>query len=258
MHAIVISVGTELTTGQCVDTNAVWLSVELSQLGLDVVEHVTVGDDTTRLARAIRRAMDEVGTVVVTGGLGPTMDDITREALASALGERLEEHPEALAQIEAFFARWPRAMPASNRVQALIPRGCDVIPNERGTAPGIYCCRPRQRLFALPGVPAEMKAMFQTAIVPILSQVAGGRATAMERLLLCGISEATIGELLGEMMDRTRNPLVGTTASDGIISVRVVARVFEYGGHAIDQRVGGSMLQTLGLLMDLLPGVAKM
>jgi len=137
MDAVLISVGTELVTGHVVDTNAAWLSEELTRIGAFVIKHVTVADEVDRIQLAVRGALDEAELVMVTGGLGPTPDDLTREAIAKALAQPLEENAEARAQIEAFFQRWQRPMPDSNRVQAGIPRGCTVIPNPRGTAPGI-------------------------------------------------------------------------------------------------------------------------
>ena len=224
MDAVIISCGTELTTGQCVDTNSAWLSAQLTPLGVRVVEHVTVGDDVTHLASAIRRALDGASLVIITGGLGPTLDDVTREAIAAALGQPLEESAAASAQIRAFSQRWQRPMPESNRRQAMIPRGCEMISNPRGTAPGIRCVRDDRRLYAFPGIPAEMQAMFNAAVLPQIHAVTGGARTESARLLCFGISEAKLGELLADLMQRGRNPSVGTTASHAILSVRVLAR----------------------------------
>ncbi len=223
VDAVIISCGTELVTGQCVDTNSAWLSGQLTPLGVHVVEHVTVGDDVTHLASAIRRALDGASLVILTGGLGPTLDDVAREAIAAALGKPLEENSEALAQIRAFFDRWQRPMPESNRRQAMIPRGCEMIANPRGTAPGIRYSRDDRHLYAFPGIPAEMQAMFNAAVLPRLHAVTGGATTESARLLCFGISEAKLGELLADLMQRGRNPSVGTTASHAILSVRVLS-----------------------------------
>ncbi len=224
VNAVIISIGTELVTGQCVDTNSAWLSGEISRFATQIVEHVTVGDDADRLERTIRRAVGDADIVIMTGGLGPTADDITRGALAAAIGKPLEENAEALDQIRTLFERWQRPMSDANRVQAMVPRGCEVIPNGRGTAPGIRYRGEQTQVFALPGVPSEMKAMFAAAIEPVISAATGGSATVTARLLCYGIHEAKVGELLADLMDRTRNPLVGTTASEAVISVRVMAR----------------------------------
>ncbi|MGH7178587.1 MAG: competence/damage-inducible protein A, partial [Tepidisphaeraceae bacterium] len=223
MDAIIISCGTELVTGQCVDTNSAWIATQLIPLGIHVAEHVTVGDDVAHLSSVIRRAFDAANLVIITGGLGPTSDDITREAIADALGVPLAENAEALTQIRAFFERWQRSMPDSNRRQAMIPRGCEMIPNPRGTAPGIRFVNGDRSLYAFPGIPAEMQVMLNAAVLPQLNAASGGARTQSARLLCFGISEAKLGEVLFDLMRRGRNPSVGTTASHAILSVRVLA-----------------------------------
>lgn len=224
MRASILSIGTELTTGQTIDTNAGWLAAELTGLGFRITEHATVGDELEPIAAAIRRMLDGCDIVILTGGLGPTPDDLTREALAEAIGRPLEENAEAADQIHAFFARLDRTVHRSNLRQAMMPRGCAVIRNESGTAPGILFRSESAVLFALPGVPDEMKAMFRKAIVPELQAGSSSVVAVRHRLNCFGMSEAKIGELLGEFMARGRNPLVGTTASHGTISIRIVAR----------------------------------
>jgi nicotinamide-nucleotide amidase len=223
VDAVIISCGTELTTGQCVDTNSAWLSAQLTPVGVHVVEHVTVGDEAAQLVSVIRRAFDAANLVIISGGLGPTLDDITREAIAAALGIPLAENAEALTQIRAFFERWQRSMPDSNRRQAMIPRGCEMIPNPRGTAPGIRYVNGDRMLYAFPGVPAEMQAMFNAAVLPQLNALTAGARAESARLLCFGISEAKLGEILSDLMQRGRNPTVGTTASHAILSIRVLA-----------------------------------
>ncbi len=250
MNAIIISCGTEIVTGQCMDTNSAWLSQRLTDRGVDVIAHVSVGDDLTRMAHAIRRAREESDLVIITGGLGPTPDDLTREALAAALNRPLQENAEALAQIEDFFRRWQREMPESNKLQALIPEGCEVIANPRGTAPGIAYLESNhvsdgeisgsktaspltkskirrggggfRGVIALPGVPGEMKAMFESYVEPRLASAAIA-CTLSARLHCFGISEARLGETIADMMTRDRNPLVGTTASKAVLTVRILA-----------------------------------
>ena len=224
MDACVISIGTELTTGQVVDTNAGWLAAELTRLGLQVVGHRTVADEPERIRVAITETMSACEIVVCTGGIGPTPDDLTRQALADATACPLEENAEALRQIEALFAGLQRPMGDLNRVQALIPRGASVIPNPGGTAPGIHIRHSGCELFSLPGVPSEMRVMFSQYVVPLIGDLAGGARSAIRRIHCFGIGEAQVGELLGELMVRGRNPAVGTSASEGVITIRVVAR----------------------------------
>lgn len=223
MQAAILSVGTELVSGQCVDTNSAWISARLTERGIAVVEHLTVGDDVSRLEAAIRRTLAGSEIVIITGGLGPTADDITREGLARAIDSPLEENIEAMAQIRAFFERWQRPMPESNKLQALVPRGCTVLPNSRGTAPGILYHRENRLLAALPGVPSEMKAMFDETVAPLLPRKTGGACTRSLRLQCFGISEAKLGETIHDLMRRDRNPLVGTTASQAVLAIRILA-----------------------------------
>ncbi|MCO6438325.1 MAG: competence/damage-inducible protein A [Phycisphaerae bacterium] len=225
MDAVILSIGTELVSGQTLDTNAAWLAEQLSAVGCRVVRHVTVGDELEDITRAFREAMECAGTVMATGGLGPTADDLTRQALANALGRELVESAEALAQIEALFARWQRTMSDANRLQALMPEGCEIIPNPRGTAPGIHFQGAARSLdiFVLPGVPSEMKAMFAESVLPAVRARSGGAVTLVARLNSFGMSEANVGEALADLMARDRNPLVGTTASAGVIGVRILA-----------------------------------
>lgn len=223
MRAAIVSIGNELITGQTVDTNAAWLAAELVRRGTTVVRHTTVGDGVEEIEQAIRQVIADVDLVICTGGLGPTADDRTRQALARAIGRPLETDAAALAEIRAFFERWERPMTASNEVQALIPAGCAYISNTRGTAPGIDYQGASARVFALPGVPVEMKAMYRLFVEPHVSGEAGQAASVSTRLLCFGISEAKLGGALSDMMEEGRNPSVGTTASEAIISVRVVA-----------------------------------
>ncbi len=224
MDAAIISIGAELTTGQQVDTNAAWLASRLTKIGVRSRFHITVGDDLTDIRDAIARAITDAEIVILTGGLGPTPDDLTRQGLADAIGCPLQEDAKALKEIRALFDRWERTMSESNATQALIPRGCEMISNPSGTAPGISCEISGKRLFALPGVPSEMRGMFEAFVAPALSSGQGG-ARVLRGVLHCfGISEAKIGDLLADMMVPGRNPSVGITASRGVITVCVAAR----------------------------------
>ncbi len=224
MNAVILSIGTELTTGQNLDTNSAWLSAELTRMGVTVIRHVTVDDDLGRITQAVRLALDEAEAGIATGGLGPTADDLTRQALADAIGRPLEENPEAFAQIRDFFERWRRPMHEANFLQAQLPRECTVIHNQWGTAPGIHFRDERSEFFALPGVPNEMKNMFRVSVAPIIA-ARSGEARMLSATLRCfGMTEAQIGSSLINLMRRDRNPLVGTLASRGIITVSILAQ----------------------------------
>ncbi len=181
MHAETIAIGTELTTGAKLDTNSQWLSIELSALGVPVRYHTTVADDLDANIAVFRAAVDRADLVIVTGGLGPTLDDLTREVMARMAGVELRLDEACLEGIRAMFGRRGREMPERNRIQAMFPEGAEIVPNLRGTAPGIAMSIPRAGrnaawIVALPGVPSEMKPMFTEWVRPrLLALGAGGR-----------------------------------------------------------------------------------
>jgi nicotinamide-nucleotide amidase len=254
MQAIIISIGDELVLGQAVDTNSAWLSAELARLGVAVVEHVTVGDDLERIAASLRRAAAAADVLLVTGGLGPTADDLTRQALAQVLGTPLELHPPSLERIQAFFDRLGREMVSCNRVQAMLPRGAEALENPQGTAPGIKARIGRAVAFFTPGVPSEMKAMFAETIASALRELArqrGGSAAVVSRTLRClGTGESNLAEMLGELMARGRNPVVNTTVALGIISLRLNASAAdEAAGRALIEPVEAQIRRRLGNLI---------
>ncbi len=227
--AEVISIGDEMTSGSRVDTNAAWLSQRLSDLGIHVAFHSTVGDTLSHNIGVFRSAVDRADVIVATGGLGPTQDDLTREALAAVAGQPLEFRQSAMDHIASLFARHDFEMPESNRVQAMFPAGSDEIFNSHGTAPGIDIQVPREgrspsRIFALPGVPAEMTRMFDETVAPrIVDQFRGGNVIRQHVMKLFGIGESEMERRLGDMISRDRAPRVGITVSAATISLRISA-----------------------------------
>jgi len=224
-RAEIISIGDELTTGQRLDTNSRWLSEQLGNLGVKTAFHTTVGDSMADNIDAFRTAAGRAELVVATGGLGPTADDLTREAMAVAFSQPLEVHPEALAHIESLFAMRKRPMPERNRVQAMFPRGARIIDNPHGTAPGIDLSAPTSRIFSLPGVPAEMMQMFSATVEPRLihEMGVGKRRWFFHALKVFGIGESDVEKLLPDLIHRDRDPLVGITVSKATITLRVAA-----------------------------------
>jgi nicotinamide-nucleotide amidase len=227
--ATVISFGDELTSGQRVDTNSAWISAHLSAIGLPVVMHLTTGDDLEACAEALRFAGGLSELVVMTGGLGPTADDVTRAALALATGHELQLDKTALAHIENIFCSRGREMPIRNRSQAMFPRASQVIPNPHGTAPGIDLTTSAlgrgTRFIALPGVPAEAQEMWTQTVEPRL--LAGDRAPQLIRsyTLKCfGEGESAIEQRLGTLMRRDREPRLGITVHQATITLRVTAK----------------------------------
>jgi len=226
MRAEVIAIGDELTSGQRLDTNSQWLSAELGVLGVPVVFHTTAADTLEAGVEAFRAAADRADLVVATGGLGPTADDLTRDVLAAVAGSPLELSPEALTAVESRFARRGMPMPESNRRQAVFPRGSRIIPNPEGTAPGIDLdvAGGRTRIFALPGVPAEMRTMWRDTVLPAILGMLPERATIVQRRIKCfGAGESAIEAMLPDLVRRGRDPLVGITAHEATITLRIVA-----------------------------------
>ncbi len=228
MNAILLSIGDELALGQTVDTNSAWLAARLARLGVKAGEHHTLADDAPAIAEAVTRAAHRVGPtglILITGGLGPTDDDLTREALAAAMGEPLIQDPASVEALDRFFAARGREMPRRNRVQAMHPRGSSMLDNPRGTAPGIRFILNGAVGFVMPGVPREMQGMFDDHIVPWLDQraaQAGGRDVILTTTVhTFGQGESDVAELLGPLMQRDRNPTVGTTVANGVCSVRI-------------------------------------
>lgn len=234
MNAVILSIGDELALGQTVDTNTAWLARQLAGLGIAMTLHMTIADDRQAIADAIRHALGHGELVLVTGGLGPTEDDLTRHALADVMGAPLEMNEHCLRQLEAFFQRLGRQMPPSNRIQAMIPRGAEPIDNLAGTAPGMHAVVPRPQeakgaarqadIYVMPGVPKEMMIMFERDVLPRLRAAGNGGVILSRTLHTFGMGESSVGEMLGELMRRGRNPSVGTTVSGGVVSVRINAR----------------------------------
>jgi nicotinamide-nucleotide amidase len=234
MKSIILSIGDELVLGQTVDTNSAWLSQQLAAVGCSVAAHVTVADDQRAIEQAIEEAVGRCDVLLISGGLGPTEDDLTRQALAAVLNEPLELNEKWLAQLQKFFQRVGRPMPEGNRIQAMIPRGATMIFNHAGTAAGIdaaYASGDQKticRVFVMPGVPKEMKVMFARDVLPHVKQMGGGAVILSRTLHTFGLGESAVAEKIGPQMMRGRNPSVGTTVSGGVVSVRINA---SYNSH---------------------------
>ncbi|MEM1330190.1 MAG: CinA family nicotinamide mononucleotide deamidase-related protein [Planctomycetota bacterium] len=219
-RAAVLSIGDELVLGQTLDTNSQRLSQMLLDVGIRVVEHATVADDLGIIRRAIERFSADVSLLLISGGLGPTADDLTRAALADAMGDELIEDVEALEQIEAWYKGRGRKMPEANRVQALRPSHAACLENLHGTAPGLRAVLEGCEVYCLPGPPRELEPMFTERVLPRITGPRG--VTVRTRVFrLIGIGESDVADRLGLLMDRDRNPLVGTTASLGVVTVRM-------------------------------------
>jgi len=225
MQAILLSIGDELILGQTVDTNSAWLAQRLMNHGIRCLEHLTVDDSLDEIAAAIAQSAARAELVIVTGGLGPTDDDLTRPALAKAMGVELVTDPASVQALEQFFRGRGYPMPGRNRVQATHPKTSTMIENTCGTAPGIRATLGRATVFVTPGVPREMRAMFEQSIEPELVENApdGRRTILTTKINTFGCGESDIAQRLGALMARDSNPLVGTTVAAGLVSVRIRA-----------------------------------
>ncbi|HEX2039554.1 MAG TPA: competence/damage-inducible protein A [Acidimicrobiales bacterium] len=229
MRCEVVAVGTELLLGQIVDTNSSWLGEQLAAAGIDSHFQVKVGDNLARIVQAIRTALSRSEAVIVCGGLGPTQDDITREAIAEVMNVPLERDEAMVDTIRAMFEARGRAMSENNARQADVPRGATVIPQTRGTAPGLVCPVGKKVVYAVPGVPYEMQDMWERAVLPDLQARAGTQATIVSRVLRTwGLAESTLAETVAprlEALDAAGNPTIAFLAGgmEGI-KVRITAK----------------------------------
>jgi nicotinamide-nucleotide amidase len=288
MHAIILSIGDELASGQTVNTNSAWLAQQLAGIGVPTLSHVTVGDQLAPVVSAIRAACASLealasgserqhhGVLLITGGLGPTEDDLTRKALADALNESLVEDPDAILQIEQWFQKHGRTMSPSNRAQAMRPSSAIVIENTAGTAPGLHATAGHARrggmpkvadggdggtgaggggggavdIFVMPGVPREMKEMFTRSILPVLRQKAlaihpDPVVSKVTKINTFGLGESLVGEKIKDLMVRAHEDSAAGAGTDaGRLSVGttvqegiVSVRVYATGTAAQTERL---------------------
>jgi nicotinamide-nucleotide amidase len=229
MRAEIIAIGDELTTGQRLDTNSQWVAQRLLEIGVPVAFHTTVGDRLDDNVQVFRQACERAEIVVATGGLGPTADDLTRHALAEVAGVPLVQDDDSLAHIKALFARRKREMPSTNLIQAQFPQGSRPIHNPHGSAPGIDIEIPRRadkpaRVFALPGVPAEMKEMWEASVRPAIQNLLGvAKVIAHHRIKCFGVGESDLEAMLPDLIARDHYPLVGITVHQATITLRITA-----------------------------------
>lgn len=224
MNAEIIAVGSELLTPQRVDTNSLFLTQQLNDLGVEVTTKYVVGDNRDHVADAVRRAMSRAEIVILSGGLGPTEDDVTRDAVALAIDRKLIFHPEIYDHIEQRFRQMNRKMPEVNRRQAFVIEGADILSNDRGTAPGQWIEESQTCIILLPGPPHELKAMFARQCMPRLERVVPRQVIRTLVLRVTGMSESDLDQTISPVYKKYNNPATTVLAGDGDLQVHLRAR----------------------------------
>ncbi|WP_019242232.1 MULTISPECIES: competence/damage-inducible protein A [Bacillus] len=248
MNAEIIAVGSELLLGQIVNSNARYISRQLAEIGVNVFFHTVVGDNSSRLKSAIEIAEKRSQIVIFTGGLGPTKDDLTKEAIAAHLNTQLVMDEHALASISAYFAKTGRPVTENNKKQALVLDGSHVLVNDHGMAPGMIYSSPSHTYMLLPGPPSEMEPMFSTYGIPALVDKMNTIERIHSRVLrFFGIGEAYLETVVEDLLDEQSNPTIAPLASDGEVTLRITAkhssvdeadRMIDEVEEKINQRVG--------------------
>ncbi len=223
MNAEIIAVGSELLTPQRLDTNSLFLTEQLNNLGVEVTTKYVVGDNRDHVADAVRRAMSRAEIVILSGGLGPTEDDVTRDAVAVAIDRKLVFHPEISDQLEQRFRQANRKMAEVNRRQAFIIEGADILPNDRGTAPGQWIDESHTSIVLLPGPPHELKAMFTRQCLPRLVRVVPKQVIRTLVFRVAGMAESDLDQTISPVYKKYENPVTTILAGDGDIQVHLRA-----------------------------------
>ena len=225
MRCEIVAVGTELLLGQIVDTNSTWMAERLTNLGVNLFYKTVVGDNPGRMREVIERALDRSDVVITSGGLGPTQDDLTREIIAEATGRKLVRDPDLVDEIEQRFRRRGFIMTANNERQAYIPEGAIAVTNPNGTAPSFIVEDSKGVVYALPGVPFEMKWLFDNEVVPYLRGKFDLSEVITYRVLkVADMGESAVDERIGHLIANSSNPTVGVLAHPGQVDVRIAAK----------------------------------
>jgi nicotinamide-nucleotide amidase len=223
MKAEIISIGTEILLGDILDTNANYIASRLPALGIDLYYTSQVGDNQGRLSALLRQAWDRSDLILCTGGLGPTEDDVTRDAIAEVIGEQPEVDPQLETELRAWFARRGAPMPERNLKQAWLTPSTRAIPNPRGTAPGWWVEKDRRIIVAMPGPPAEMSRMWENEVAPRLEHLATGAVIVSRTVKTAGLGEGTVDEMVSPLL-KSNNPSIGVYAKADGIHLRITAK----------------------------------
>lgn len=237
--AEILTIGTELLLGQLVDTNTAHIARGLADVGMDVHRETSVGDNVERIATAVREALARSDAVVCAGGLGPTVDDLTREAVSLATGRKLVLHEPSLHAIEAMFARMGRRMAENNRLQAMMPEGAVVLENPMGSAPGFVVESEGKAVVAMPGVPKELHVMLHDRAIPWLVKRFALNSVIVTRVLhTVGMPESDVDARIADLFRAGKNPSIAVLAHPGLVDVKITAK-------AVDQNAARAMIEVL-------------
>src|SRR5919112_3266018 len=242
--AEVLTIGTEILLGDLVDTNSAYLGGRLAALGVSVYRHTTVGDNSERITVALREAASRADLVITTGGLGPTSDDLTNQCLGEAAGREMVEYPEARRHVDEMFKRFGRTPTQSNYKQALFPEGSGLIPNPAGTAMGAMLEIDGALVATFPGVPGEMKGMFDETLEPLIKERSEGSILS-RTLWFTGIGESALAEKVQDLLDAS-DPTVAPLAGQGKVRLRITARAPTEKAEEKIAPVGDEILARLG------------
>jgi nicotinamide-nucleotide amidase len=262
--AEIIAIGSELLTPDRTDTNSLWLTERLNGIGIEVKLKTIVGDDDARLEETIRDALRRSRVVVMTGGLGPTEDDITRKIAARALGRRLSYDDKVLEDIRAKFARWGRKMPEINARQAMVMEGAEVLPNPNGSAPGMYLEHEGRVVVLLPGPPREMKPMFEGLVMPRIVERAGGLRVVRRVLRVAGLGESAVDERIAPVYTQYKNPQTTILFNRSEIEIHLTAQgktekdaelLLDGLAGQIEERLGDAIFAFRGETMEEVVGL---
>jgi nicotinamide-nucleotide amidase len=223
MNAEILAVGTELLMGQIANTNAQYISQRLNSIGMNVYYHSVVGDNPKRLKAVLELALSRSDIVIITGGLGPTQDDLTKETVAEILGDKLILHEESLQKIEDYFKRLNRPMVKNNVKQAYLPESCIIVKNNNGTAPGCIMEKDEKIVVMLPGPPSEMKPMLDDFVIPHIAKNSPEKIVS-KYLRVFGIGESLLEEKLINLINNQSNVTIATYAKEGEVTVRITTK----------------------------------
>ena len=252
MKAEVIAIGSELLLGQIIDTNSSYIAKRLAESGIDLAQTATVGDDLQRMKEVIREAINRSQIVITTGGIGPTEDDLTREAIAEVTEHPLIFQPHLMEQIENLFKTRGFRMAENNRKQAYVPEGAIAIENPKGTAPGFIVETSGGTIISIPGVPSEMEYLMENRVIPYIRKRFDIKHQVIQYKVLraCGLGESAIGLQIKDLMKESKNPSIGTLASIGDIRIRITAKADNPGEASnLIQKMEREIRRRLGVLI---------